>query len=132
MSYSDSILGLAPQVMTLRARRLEIIANNLANADTPGFKARDIDFASQMRAQLGDDAGSLRRTHARHLDTSGAVDGGEPPLAYRVPGQPSMDGNTVETQREHALFMDNAIRYQASVTLLDGRIKSALRTLRGE
>jgi flagellar basal-body rod protein FlgB len=59
------------------------------------------------------------------------VDGGEPPLAYRVPGQPSMDGNTVETQREQAAFMDNAVRYQASLTLLDGRIKSAISALRG-
>lgn len=131
MSYSDSVLGMSPQVLALRSQRLELIAGNLANADTPGFKARDIDFEAQMSA-VRDGMGALRRTHDRHMFSDGSIDGDDATVKYRMPAQPSMDGNTVETQREHALFMDNAVRYQASITLLDGRIKSALRTLRGE
>lgn len=131
MAYSDSVMGMGPQVMNLRSQRMELIAANLANADTPGFKARDIDFEAQMAA-VRDGMGSLRRTNDRHMHSDGSIDGGGASVQYRIPVQPSLDGNTVETQREHALFMDNAVRYQASVTLLDGRIKSALRTLRGE
>lgn len=137
MGYAEQIMGLSPQVLALRSQRLEAISANLANADTPGYKARDIDFRAAMAA-AGNGAAALpgarlRRTHDRHLDGAGASGSGAAaaPLRYRVPSQPSADGNTVETQREHAAFMDNAIRYQASLTLLDGRIKSALRTLRG-
>ena len=131
MSYSDSVMGMSPQVLALRSQRLELIAGNLANADTPGFKARDIDFEAQM-ASARDGLNSLRRTHDRHMHSDGSIDGEGAAVKYRMPAQPSMDGNTVETQREHALFMDNAVRYQASITMLDGSIKSALRTLRGE
>lgn len=131
MSYSDGVMGMSPQVLALRSQRLELIAGNLANADTPGFKARDIDFEAQM-SSARDGLNGLRRTHDRHLHSDGSIDGEGAAVKYRIPAQPSMDGNTVETQREHALFMDNAVRYQASVTMLDGRIKSALRTLRGE
>jgi len=105
-----------------------LIANNLANADTPGYKARDIDFGEALsRARA--EAGGLARTHPAHLQV-----GGDHNLSikYRVPEQTSLDGNTVETAREHAAFMDNAIRYQASLSFLDGRIKSIRSALRME
>lgn len=130
MSFTDGIFGSTARVMALRGQRLELIAANLANQDTPGFKARDIDFSAALQMASG---GDLRRTHARHLGSNGGMSGsGEAAVLYRVPGQPSMDGNTVEAQREHAEFMDNAIRYQATLNLLDSRIKGTQRAIRGE
>ena len=133
MGYADRVMGVSPQALQLRAERLELIAGNLANADTPGFKARDIDFRPVMASARSEQpfVDGLRRTHARHLPASGRMAGSGAEVRFRVPSQPSMDGNTVEAQREQAAFMDNAMRYQASLTLLDGRIKSAINTLRG-
>jgi flagellar basal-body rod protein FlgB len=130
MSAIDNALGVSPQVMALRSRRMELLASNIANADTPGFKARDIDFAAAMRSASAE-RGVLSRTDARHLDVStGVTPAGDP--MYRIPTQPTLDGNTVETQREHAAFMDNAIRYQASLNFLDGRIKTLRMAIRGQ
>lgn len=128
MSFTDGIFGTSAQVMAVRAQRLELIAGNLANQDTPGFKARDIDFVAAMQQASND---TLVRTHPRHLG-SGSAGAGGAEIMYRVPSQPSMDGNTVEAQREHAEFMDNAIRYEASLNMLDSRIKSTQRAIRGE
>lgn len=125
MNMIDKAFGVSPQVLTVRAQRFELITANLANADTPGYKARDVDFASTL-ARARETA--PRRTHAAHMslgDQRGAV-------LYRTPAQATLDGNTVETDREHAAFMDNAIRYQASLNFLNGRIKSVLSALRGE
>jgi len=126
----DSALGVSPQVLELRARRMELLSANIANADTPGFKARDIDFAAAMEAAGGEQR-ALAQTHERHIGSGAAGGIGSEPL-YRVPSQPSLDGNTVETQREHAAFMDNAIRYQASLQFLDGRISSLRTAIRGQ
>jgi flagellar basal-body rod protein FlgB len=129
MGPIDSALGISPQVLALRARRLELLSANIANADTPGYKARDIDFAAAMREASGQQ-GSLLRTHDRHLGGGGVA--AEGAVMYRVPGQPSLDGNTVETQVEHAAFMDNAVRYQASLNFLDGRIAALRLAIRGQ
>lgn len=130
MGPIDSALGISPQVLALRARRVEVLSANIANADTPGYKARDIDFNAALREAAGQQGG-LRRTHDRHLGgaAAGAAAGD---LKYRVPAQPSLDGNTVETQVEHAEFMDNAVRYQASLNFLDGRIASLRLAIRGQ
>ena len=130
MGPIDKALGISPQVLALRAQRTELLSANIANADTPGYKARDIDFAAAMRNATEAQEG-LRRTHARHLPAGGGMQGG-PDVMYRVPSQPSMDGNTVETHREHAAFMDNAVRYQASLNLLDGRIAGLRTAIRGQ
>lgn len=131
MPSIGSALGLSPQVMALRARRMELLASNIANADTPGYKARDIDFAAAMRRAGGQArAPGLRLTHPGHLGASARV--GEAPILYRIPLQPSMDGNTVESHREHAAFMDNAVRYQASLNFLDGRIRGLRTAIRGQ
>lgn len=130
MGPIDSALGVSPQALALRARRVELLSANIANADTPGYKARDIDFGAAMREASGLQDG-LRRTHDRHLGSGNAgAAAGE--VLYRVPGQPSLDGNTVETQVEHAEFMDNAVRYQASLNFLDGRIASLRLAIRGQ
>lgn len=127
MNVIDKVFGLSPQVLSLRSQRTEMMAANLANADTPGYKAVDIDFGEALARVRSENSG-LVKTNKRHLNVGGA---GLEPL-YRMPSQPSMDGNTVETDVEHAEFMENAIRYQASLNFLDGRIKSIMLALRGE
>jgi flagellar basal-body rod protein FlgB len=124
----DTALGISPQVLSVLGKRSELIAANLANADTPGYKAKDLDFSSALAAAQGDRSGSLMATDKRHI-TSSAL---EQSIRYRVPTQPSLDGNTVETDIEHSAFMENSIRYQASLNFLDSRIKSVLSALRGE
>ena len=126
----DSALGISPQVLALRAQRTEILSANIANTDTPGYKARDIDFAQAMREAAGEQSG-LRRTHERHM-SSGIAGSADGDLKYRVPSQPSLDGNTVESRREHAEYMDNAVRYQASVNFLDSRIRGLRTAIRGQ
>ena len=121
----DKAFGASPDVLVVRARRFELISANLANADTPGYKARDIDFARAL-SEVRESA--PRQTHSRHM----ALSDQQPSIMYRTPAQTTMDGNTVETEQEHAAFMDNAIRYQASLNFLNGRIKSILGALRGE
>jgi flagellar basal-body rod protein FlgB len=114
----NKVFGTLERALSLRAARTEVLAYNIANADTPGYKARDFDFAKAMRE---DDASTvaLRRTDARHV-SNGPVGGVE--LGYRVPLQPSLDQNTVETHIEQAQFADNSIRYQAILRLFSGKI----------
>jgi flagellar basal-body rod protein FlgB len=130
MGPIDSALGVSPQVLALRAQRMELLSANLANADTPGYKARDLDFAGAMQA-AGAEQSALRRTDSRHLSPAAGLSATGEPM-YRIPAQPTMDGNTVETQREHAEFMNNAVRYQASLNFLDGRIKTLQTAIRGQ
>ena len=127
MNTIDRLFGVSPQALSIRSQRFEVISANLANADTPGYKARDIDFASALR-WAEDEQTAPAKTSFEHFE----VDDAKHDLMYRQPFQSSRDGNTVETEQEHAAFMDNAIRYQASLNFLDGRIKSVLLALRGE
>jgi flagellar basal-body rod protein FlgB len=129
----DQALGPHVQALAARARRSEVLAANLANADTPGYKARDLDFAGLITALGTPPALAPRATHAAHLGgaTATAADaGGE--LRYRVPAQAALDGNTVDSQVEQAEFARNAIAYQASLTFLSGRIRTLLTAIRGD
>lgn len=96
------------QALKLRAMRAEILANNLANSDTPGFYARDIDFKQELSKAL---SATEHQTPVLHA-----------PLKYRTPMQPSLDGNTVDSQQEYVRFADNAMRYQASLKLLSQQL----------
>ncbi|MDX1250722.1 MAG: flagellar basal body rod protein FlgB [Gammaproteobacteria bacterium] len=129
----DKALGIFPQALTLRARRAEIIAANMANADTPNYKARDIDFKGALK-QAADRAGShdvtLRRTDARHLAVGG--DAMSEAVKYRIPHQSSLDGNTVDAETEQAEFTRNAVQYQATLTFLNGRIRGLMTAIRGD
>ena len=121
------------QALTLRAQRQQVLASNIANADTPGFQARDFDFASVLRQAT--EAGAAPRadaalTHSRHLP-AGAAAGG-PRLEYRMPEQPSLDGNTVDLDRERANFADNSVRYEATLRFIDGSVRTMLSAIRGE
>ncbi len=124
----NRILGVHEQALNLYARRARLLAENLANADTPHYKARDIDFRQALAAAGG--GGPLKTSHARHLQPDAARAGGEP--LYRVPLQPSLDGNTVETQFEKSEFMENALRYQATLRFLNGTFRGLKTALRGE
>jgi flagellar basal-body rod protein FlgB len=127
MNVIDKVFGVSPQALTIRSQRFELISANLANADTPGYKAMDIDFAAAL-SKAQSEVAAPRRTHQMHM----AIGGAAQELKYRVPTQAALDGNTVETEREHSAFMDNAIRYQASLNFLDSRIKSMMSALRGD
>lgn len=123
----DNALGIHPKALSLGERRLEVLAANMANADTPGFKARDIDFRDALReAAKGE---GLERTHSRHLAGNAST---AERLMYRVPNQPSLDGNTVDSQLEQASFSEAAVRYQASLDFLSSRIAGLRKALRGE
>ena len=120
--------GASADALALRARRMELLASNIANAATPGFKARDIDFAAALRA--AHDGGPLATTHARHIAQAGPRPATAP--GWRIPVQPSLDGNTVELATEQALFGENAARYQASLSFITSRIASLKAALKGE
>jgi len=126
----DSALGIHAQALELRARRNELLAANIANADTPGYKARDLDFRAVLR-RAGDSGGPLKTTdprHFRHAPLPGEA--GEP--LYRVPNQSSLDGNTVDPDLEKAAFAENALRYDASFTFLDRKFRGLMQALKGE
>ena len=113
--------------LSLREARNGILTSNLANAATPGFKARDIDFAAELAARTG--TGALAATDARHFATGSAAPGG---LMYRQPVSPSLDGNTVEAGVEQMEFAENTLRYQASLMFLNRRISGLNNAIRGE
>ena len=125
----DSSLRFHQEALNLRARRQEVLSANIAHADTPGFKARDFDFNSALTqaVERGRSSQSLAMTGttARHLagqaQAAGAAD-----LMYRTPNQSSLDGNTVEMDVERVKFADNAMRYEANLTVLGSKIKSLL------
>ncbi|WP_017939029.1 flagellar basal body rod protein FlgB [Zestomonas thermotolerans] len=114
----DEDLGVHVRALELRTLRSEILAANLANEDTPGFQARDIDFAGEMRRL--DDA------FAAAGDSGGAAQ-----LKYRVPTQPSQDGNTVELSVEQAAFAKNAMDFQTSLTFLSMKFRGLKQAIEG-
>ncbi|MDX1757320.1 MAG: flagellar basal body rod protein FlgB [Marinobacter sp.] len=127
----DKALGIHEHALQARVQRAEVLANNLANADTPGFKARDLDFQAMMEQAKGQVSGlPMSRTNDRHLDTSGAS--GSPELLYRTPHQPSIDGNTVDSQEEQSRFMRNAMDYQASFQFLSSKFSGLTKAIKGE
>ena len=129
----DAYLGVHQQALLIGARRTEVLANNLANADTPGFKARDIDFKAALAA-AGDPGAPLpmAQTSSLHLATSGTEGGADGALRYRTPLAPSLDGNTVEPQLEQAAFAENAVRYQATLTFLNSRFRGLMTAIPGQ
>ncbi len=125
----DNALGLFPKSLELRAKRTELLASNLANADTPGYKARDFDI-DRLLQEAPPRQIPLHTTRPAHLAPS--TDGIEGRLAYRVPQQASLDGNTVEEHIEQAKFAENALRYQTTLRFINGKISSLMLALRGE
>ncbi len=125
-------LGIHEYALNLRARRAELLASNLANADTPNYKAKDIDFKSMLQQyQAGQkSATAMNATHARHITPGGQGVGGD--AMFRQPLQDSIDGNTVNTQVEKAEYMQNALSYQATLTFINGKINTLRKAIRGD
>jgi flagellar basal-body rod protein FlgB len=131
----DQYLGVHAAALDVRARRTELIANNLANADTPNYKARDIDFRQALARASGDPAASgvhLTATQAGHIGgAASAAATPSPDLKYRTPLAPALDGNTVDSQLEQAAFAENAVRYQATLTMLNNKFRGLLTAIMG-
>ena len=131
----DQYLGVHAAALDVRARRTELIANNLANADTPGYKARDLDFRQAMARAAGETPTSgvhLATTQAGHIGGNTSADAASnPDLKYRTPLAPALDGNTVDSQLEQAAFAENAVRYQATLTLLNNKFRGLLTAIMG-
>lgn len=132
LSKLDSYLGFNEAALKLRGHRQEVLASNLANADTPNYKAQDFRFAEALTRAVGRDSSmTMAHTHGRHLQGSG-TNPLQPRLLFRNESQPSIDGNTVETDVEMAQFSDNAIRYQAEITFLNSKISGLRAALQSQ
>jgi flagellar basal-body rod protein FlgB len=133
------------KALVLRAERQKVIASNIANADTPGYAGRDINFKEAMAAAVGDSNMNLRPmpssnggtnngvTHARHIpiqSSTTSLDAAR--LDYTVQTQPSMDGNSVDMDRERASFADNAVRYEATLRFINGSSRTILSAIQGQ
>ena len=127
----DSALGVHEQALLIRERRAEILATNLANADTPYFQARDLDFRALVNAALDQRNGAMLETpRSGHIGNATFSDPGA--LLYRTPMQPSLDGNTVDSDMEMAEFSRNALDFQASLTFLQSKFRGLKSAIRGE
>jgi len=129
----ENALGVHEMALHLRTKRSEVLANNLANADTPGFKARDFDFAKVLKQTMKiNDGSQLRRTHVNHISTSSIQNTLDIPLSYRTPLQKSADGNTVDAQIESAQFAKNALDFGASFRFLNGKFSTLSKAITGK
>lgn len=132
ISGIDKEFRFLQDALNLRAHRQQVLASNIANADTPNYKARDIDFAKELQRAQGVRTGNLNlnATSSGHMQPSGGL-----PIAqalYRASVQPSIDGNTVDMDVERAQFADNAIHYQFVLERIGSKTKTLLSAIRGE
>jgi flagellar basal-body rod protein FlgB len=119
----DPLFGVHGAALAIRSQRLAMLASNIANAATPGYKARDIDFDKAMALATGSGATGSGTSADAAAEAS---------VAYRVPVQPSRDGNTVELSTEQTMFAENAVQYRTTLSFLEGRIATVMQALRGE
>lgn len=125
MNKIDQNFAFQHQALNLRAHRQEVLASNIANADTPHYKARDFDFASALadaRAGRSEAGLAMSTTSARHINA--AADAGPVALRYRNEYQSAVDGNTVDMEVERSAFAENAMRYEASITFITGKFRT--------
>lgn len=131
MSISiNKVFGIHAEALQLHSQRTELLAANMANADTPHYKALDVDFKAAL-SRSNHMLVNLATTNRVHMNM-GLGSGMSVQTQYRVPQQPALDGNTVDTQIEKSLFAENALRYQISLNFLNGKIKSVMNALRVE
>ncbi|TXJ01059.1 MAG: flagellar basal body rod protein FlgB [Aquabacterium sp.] len=134
MSISfDKALGIHEKALNFRAQRAEVLANNIANADTPNFKARDLDFSAVLaeQAQQRESGMRMQRTHEQHFALEG-VELADPALRFRSQMHAALDQNSVDMQQEQARYAENAVQFQASFTFLNSKFKGLMGALRGE
>jgi len=129
----DQMFQFQQTALNIRSARQELIASNIVNADTPDYKAKDIDFASALQGALTGNAQKLQvaSTSPQHLSGVSGENVLGSPVMYRQPSQPSADGNTVDMDVEQAQFADNAIHYEASLTFVSNDVKNVLAALQG-
>jgi flagellar basal-body rod protein FlgB len=125
----DTALGIEPKALVFREKRSEILAANLANEDTPNYKARDLDFKSVLKQTVTSGL-AIERTSAGHISPQQQVLGAN--LMYRNPSQVSLDGNTVESQVEQARYAENAVQYQASLHFIGNEFSGLMTAIRGQ
>lgn len=133
VSKIDQFMGFHEAALSIRGQRQQMLASNIANADTPNYKARDIDFSAAMNHALNRSAGvatELTKTTPAHLNAQGSINGFA--TLYRPSVQGSVDGNTVDMDVERNQFTDNAIRYEASLTMLNMQIRNILSAIQGQ
>ncbi|MBS7457194.1 flagellar basal body rod protein FlgB [Coralloluteibacterium stylophorae] len=128
----SSVFGVHGEALALREQRMKLIASNLANADTPNYKARDLDFSRALEAATSGAApeGGLQKTSVLHLDASGQLAGSA--VFERNPLQPSLDGNTVDTSSEQAAYGRAALEYRASLSFFEGKVRGLLTAITGQ
>lgn len=148
-SNMTSGLDFHSKALVLRAERQRVIASNIANADTPGYVARDLNFKDAMNNATGgslsggsststngsNTSGNSGMTHAKHIPLSGGTVGtlgGASTLAYAAQSQPTLDGNSVDLDRERANFVDNSVRYEATLRFINGQSKTILSAIQGQ
>lgn len=133
MSISfEKALGIHESALRFRSERAAVLANNLANIDTPNFKAKDLDFKQALNQQMKKGGHfDVATTNERHIAAVG-VSGLDSGMLYRTPQQASIDGNTVEDQIEHAEYMKNALAFQASFQFLNSKFTGLRSAIRGE
>ncbi|WP_019531720.1 flagellar basal body rod protein FlgB [Dasania marina] len=133
ISFSNA-LGVHEAALGLRTKRAEVLASNLTNVDTPNYKARDIDFKSALKSQLAmtGNAASMKATNSKHFGVAQGQGVTALDLKYRVPLQPSLDGNTVDEQSEMSRFAKNTMDFQASFQFLNGKFKGLSKAIKGE
>ena len=121
---SETLFGIHGAALELRSERMGLLASNIANAATPGYKARDIDFAAALEARIeaGRDPFAAANVAAARNDH----------IVYRTPDTASLDGNTVELGREQVAFAENALRYSATLSFVQGKVATLTRALKGE
>ena len=126
----DNAFGIHQYTLGVREQRAEVLSSNIANADTPHYKARDLDFASALERAKSRQGFAMSGTHERHLVASTALSGD---LQYRSPLQPDTgDGNTVDVHGERSRYIENAMEYEASMRFLNGKIKGLTSAIKGE
>jgi len=136
ISRLDDAFRFQELVLNLRTKRQDLLASNIANADTPNYKARDIDFQKSLEAALAGKADAatgakLAQTAPGHQAGAAGL-GQDPQVLYRQPSQPSIDGNTVELDAERARFTENAVHIEANLVFLSSRIKQLLSAIQGQ
>jgi len=126
-------LNFQTEALVLRSERQRLIASNIANADTPGYQARDFNFAAALQEAAGERAvsGTLQTTHAGHIPVSSTATS-ETKLLYARPSQTNLDNNTVDMDRERASFADNAVKYEATLRFINGQVRTLTDAIKGQ
>jgi flagellar basal-body rod protein FlgB len=134
----DDYLRFNETALGLRSQRQELLASNIANADTPNYKARDIDFSNALHGALARSGGGgqMATTNAAHIGDAGAAADGKTlpdgtPVLYRTISQGAVDGNTVDMDTERTQFADNGLRYEAGITMINHQIRNLLAAIQG-